>query len=116
MTELQERVGRIGERFMEMDRGKNPSVPNEIAFPMFKAMEELGEVADLLVRRYSFSRTGKELGPEELDREIADELADTVIMLSHLANHCGVSLAEGLERKLAKVEGRLDNGDYKAKK
>lgn len=82
---------------------------------MFKAMEELGEVADLFVRKYSFSRRGKELSPRQLDQEIADELADTVIMLGHLANYCGVSLAEGLERKLAKVEGRLDSGDYGAK-
>ena len=52
VTELQERVGRIGERFMDMDRGDNPSVPNETAFPMFKAMEELGEVADLFVRSW----------------------------------------------------------------
>jgi NTP pyrophosphatase (non-canonical NTP hydrolase) len=112
LTKLQERVGRIGQRFVAMEDGRGHGVPNGIAFPMFKAMEELGEVADLLVRKYSFTRKGKEIAADKLDDEIADELADTIIMLTHLANFSGVSLEEGLKRKLKKVEGRLDGNEY----
>lgn len=61
-------------------------------------MEEVGEVARIMARRYgeqSFKKSdeGKDLG---------DEMADVLFVLICLANQTGISLTEAMEKNLLK--------------
>ena len=65
-------------------------------------MEETGELARIMVRKYgeqSFKKTdeGKELG---------DEMADVLWVLLCLANQCGVNLNEELQKNIEKKTQR----------
>lgn len=65
-------------------------------------MEEVGELARLMSRKYgeqSF-KTG-----ENAD-QLADEMADVLWVLICLANQCGVNLEEALEANFEKKNGR----------
>ena len=65
-------------------------------------MEEVGELARIMARRYgdqSFKRNG-ETG------DLADELADVLFVLVCIANQTGVDLTEALKRNLAKKTRR----------
>ena len=61
-------------------------------------MEETGELARLLVRRYgeqSFKESDK-------GKELADEMADVLWVLICLANQTGVNLTEALQKNFEK--------------
>ena len=65
-------------------------------------MEEVGEVARIMARKYgeqSFKKSdeGKDLG---------DELADVLFVLICLANQTGVNLTDALEKNLVKKTSR----------
>ena len=64
-------------------------------------MEEVGEVARIMTRRYgdqSFKGTEK--------NELADELADVLFVLTCIANQTGVDLTEAVRRNLEKKTKR----------
>lgn len=65
-------------------------------------MEEVGEVARIVARKYG------EQSFKESDREVdlADEFADVLFVLICLANQTGVDLTEALERNLEKKTAR----------
>ncbi|MBD3418569.1 MAG: pyrophosphatase [Chitinivibrionales bacterium] len=61
-------------------------------------MEEVGEVARIITRKYgeqSFKKSDENV-------ELADELADALFVLICLANQTGVDLTAGLARNLEK--------------
>ena len=61
-------------------------------------IEETGELARLMVRKYgeqSFKESDK-------GKELADEMADVLWVLTALANQCGVNLQDALEKNMAK--------------
>lgn len=65
-------------------------------------MEETGELARLMVRRYgeqSFKKSDE-------GRELGDEMADVLWVLLCLANQCGVDLNEALQQNFEKKTGR----------
>jgi len=65
-------------------------------------MEEVGEVARIMARRYgdqSFKESDK-------DVDLADEMADVLFVLICLANQTGVDLTKALEQNLAKKTAR----------
>ncbi len=65
-------------------------------------MEEVGEVARIMARRYgeqSFKESDK-------DVDLADEMADVLFVLICLANQTGVDLTEALQKNLAKKTKR----------
>src|SRR6185312_14667968 len=65
-------------------------------------MEETGELARLMVRKYgeqSFKASDK-------DKELADEMADVLWVLLCLANQTGVNLTEALAQNFAKKTKR----------
>ena len=65
-------------------------------------MEETGELARLMVRRYgeqSFKESDK-------GKELADEMADVLWVLLCLANQTGVNLTEALARNFEKKTTR----------
>jgi len=61
-------------------------------------MEEVGEVARIMARRYG------EQSEKESDKgaDLADEMADVLFVLICLANQTGVDLEEALQRNLTK--------------
>jgi len=61
-------------------------------------MEEVGEVARIMARRYgdqSFKQSDTEI-------DLADEMADVLFVLVCLANQTGIDLTEALQKNLAK--------------
>ncbi|MBM3418683.1 MAG: nucleotide pyrophosphohydrolase [Bacteroidetes bacterium] len=65
-------------------------------------MEEVGEVARIMARRYG------EQSEKESDKEkvLADELADVFFVLICLANQTGINLDEALQKNLDKKTRR----------
>ncbi|MCD8540507.1 MAG: nucleotide pyrophosphohydrolase [Leadbetterella sp.] len=61
-------------------------------------MEEVGEVARIMARRYG-DQSEKE---SDKDKDLADELADVLFVLICLANQTGVSLTDALLKNLEK--------------
>lgn len=61
-------------------------------------MEEVGEVARIMARKYgeqSFKKTDEEIN-------LADEMADVMFVLICLANQTGIDLTEALKKNLEK--------------
>lgn len=65
-------------------------------------MEETGELARLMVRKYG-EQSYKE---SDKDKELADEMADVMWVLLCLANQTGVDLTEALQNNFAKKTSR----------
>ncbi len=65
-------------------------------------MEEVGEVARIMARRYG-EQSFKE---SDRDVDLADEMADVLFVLICLANQTGVDLTEALQKNLAKKTKR----------
>lgn len=65
-------------------------------------MEEVGEVARIMARRYG------EQSEKESDKiaDLADEMADVLFVLICLANQTGIDLTEALKKNLEKKTGR----------
>jgi len=65
-------------------------------------MEEVGEVARIMARRYG------EQSEKESDKnaDLADEMADVLFVLICLANQTGVSLEDALQKNLEKKTRR----------
>ncbi|MCC8087839.1 MAG: nucleotide pyrophosphohydrolase [Rikenellaceae bacterium] len=64
--------------------------------------EEVGELARTMVRRYG-EQSSKE---SDMDRELADEIADVMWVLICIANQTGVDLTEAITNNLAKKNKR----------
>lgn len=61
-------------------------------------MEEVGEVARIMARKYG----EQSFIPGESDKDLADEFADVLFVLICLANQTGVDLEEALRRNFEK--------------
>lgn len=64
-------------------------------------MEEVGEVARIMTRRY-----GDQSFKDAENVDLADELADVLFVLVCIANQTGVNLTEAMERNLEKKTAR----------
>ena len=76
-----------------------------------KAQEELGEVADVLIRIEVGSRKGK-ISPEEGKKELGKEIVDTIVPLIGLANFYNIDLDSIFEEKLKKDKERYKKVDF----
>lgn len=65
-------------------------------------MEEVGELSRLMVRQYG----DQSFKPSDQGKDIADEMADVLWVLTALANQCGVNLQDALEKNMAKKTQR----------
>ncbi|MFM7668662.1 MAG: nucleotide pyrophosphohydrolase [Bacteroidota bacterium] len=65
-------------------------------------MEEVGEVARIMARRYG-EQSEKE---SDKNKDIGDELADVMFVLICLANQTGIDLEEALKKNLEKKTNR----------
>ncbi len=64
--------------------------------------EEVGEVARIIARRY-----GDQVAKDgDLDKQLADELADVLWVVICLANQIGIDLEDALRRNLDKKRSR----------
>lgn len=67
-------------------------------------MEEVGEVARIMTRRY-----GDQSFKENEKNDLGDELADVLFVLTCIANQTGVDLTEAMRRNLDKKTLRDKN-------
>ena len=65
-------------------------------------MEEVGEVARIMARRYG-EQSEK---PNDIPGDLADEMADVLFVLICLANQTGVDLTEALRKNMEKKTQR----------
>jgi NTP pyrophosphatase (non-canonical NTP hydrolase) len=61
-------------------------------------MEEVGEVARIMARRYG-EQSEKE---SDKDKDLGDELADVIFVIMCIANQTGVNLTEAMTKNLEK--------------
>jgi NTP pyrophosphatase (non-canonical NTP hydrolase) len=65
-------------------------------------MEEVGEVASIMARRYG-EQSEKE---SDKNKDLGDEMADVLFVLMCLANQTGVNLEDALKKNLDKKTAR----------
>jgi len=61
-------------------------------------MEEVGELARIMARKYG----DQSFKQSDLDKDLADEMADVLWVLICLANQTGVNLTEAFEKNMSK--------------
>lgn len=74
-------------------------------------MEEVGEVARIMARRYG-EQSEKE---SDKGKDLGDELADVIFIITCLANQTGIDLEEAMQRNLEKKTAR-DHSRHKENK
>ncbi len=65
-------------------------------------MEEVGELSRIMVRQYG----DQSQKPTESPKDMADEMADILWVLSALANQCGVDLDTAMQKNFDKKNQR----------
>lgn len=65
-------------------------------------MEEIGELARIMARTYG----DQSIKSNELNKDLADEMADVLWVLIALANQTGVNLQDALEKNIKKKTSR----------
>lgn len=73
------------------------------AHTLIHALEELGEVARLVLQWEGYKDTA---GPEQLRANLEEELSDVFVFLFKLAYQTGVDVEAALTRGQAKADGR----------
>ena len=110
MWEMQERIAHFDEeRFESLGPG----------YLALSVAGEAGELANLMKKLWRKDPgVGSPAGfalPESGDvRQIADEIADIVMLCVVLANHLSIDVEAELARKLAVIDDRLQRGYYGA--
>lgn len=65
-------------------------------------MEEVGELSRLMVRQYG----DQSFKASDQGKDVADEMADVLWVLTALANQCGVDLNEAIQKNIDKKTQR----------
>ena len=73
---------------------------------LIHAMEELGEVSRLVLQWEGYKDAES---PEQLHRDLEEELSDVFVFLFKLAYQLGVDVEAALARGQAKAEGRYED-------
>jgi NTP pyrophosphatase (non-canonical NTP hydrolase) len=76
------------------------------AHTLIHALEELGEVARLMLQWEGYKDAAS---PEQLRADLEEELSDVFIFLFKLAYQTGVDVEAALARGQAKADGRYDD-------
>lgn len=69
-------------------------------------MEEVGEFSRLIARKYGEQSFKKGKEPQDINLEIADEMADIIWVLTCLANQMDIDLEKAIHRNMEKKTGR----------
>ena len=75
-------------------------------------MEEVGEVARIMARRYG-EQSEKE---SDKNNDLGDELADVLFVITCIANQTGIDLSEAMDKNLIKKTERDDRRHHENKK
>jgi len=80
---------------------KKDDIPEKTftALQTLKAMEELGEVADMILRIWH-TRKDKKMPEEDIKKNLGKEIADTVIALFMVAKCQNIDIGRELENKI----------------
>lgn len=78
-------------------------------------MEETGELARLIARKYGEQSFKKPEDAEHVNEKIADEMADVFFVLVCLANQMNIDLSEAIHKNLEKKTNR-DHSRHKDNK
>ena len=68
--------------------------------------EEVGELSRLVVRTYGEQSFKKDISEEEKKTGIADEMADSIFVISCLANQMDIDLEQAMEKNFEKKTNR----------
>jgi NTP pyrophosphatase (non-canonical NTP hydrolase) len=79
-----------------------------VAHTLVHALEELGEVARLVLQWEGYKDADSQ---EKLHAELEEELSDVFVFLFKLAYQTGIDVEGALARGQAKADGRYDNLD-----
>ncbi|MDA9773390.1 nucleotide pyrophosphohydrolase [Saprospiraceae bacterium] len=77
--------------------------------------EEVGEFSRLIARQYGEQSFKKSRSEEEVQNDIADEMADILFVLICLANQMGIDLETAMKKNLEKKTSR-DKDRHKSNK
>lgn len=75
-------------------------------------MEEVGEVARIMARRYG-EQSEKD---SDKDKDLGDEIADVIFVLTCIANQTGIDLEEAIKKNFEKKTSRDKNRHKENKK
>jgi len=80
---------------------KKDDIPEKTftALQALKAIEELGEVADMILRIWH-TRKDKKMSEEDIKKNLGKEIADTVITLFMVAKSQNIDIGKELENKI----------------
>ena len=107
LSEIQRLVNANTERY-----SKKHGVPLSVDLSVLKLMEETGELAEALTVSRNLCRAEKRVDADTAQANLADEIADVVATVMHLASMLGIDVEAALEKKiLAKGRTYLEEGD-----
>ncbi len=96
LKDFQKQVSELIEKIDVKNSGKH-----DVDTTIIHIIEELGEVARQLYNQ--------KIGRDELDKEnLAEEISDCIILLSHLAHKFDIDIEESIKNKLQKIKERFD--------
>ena len=75
-------------------------------------IEETGELARLIARKYGEQSFKKQISDEEIQKNIADEMADILFVLTCLANQMDIDIETAIKENFEKKTSR-DNLRHK---
>jgi NTP pyrophosphatase (non-canonical NTP hydrolase) len=68
--------------------------------------EEVGELARLMARTYGEQSWKEGKQPQDIKRDLADEMADIIFIMACLANQAGIDLQSALDANIKKKSAR----------
>jgi len=94
----------IEELWKEMkSKVKDKSEKEFSVLQVLKGMEELGEIADLILRDYGAKRKHKDISKKEIKRRLGEEIADVMLVLLLLSKNKNIDIDKHLKDKI-KIE------------
>ena len=91
----------IDELWLEM-KSKIKEIPEKelSVLQTLKGMEELGEIADLVLRESGAKRKHKDISDEELKKRLGEEIADAMLVLLLLSKNKNIDINKHLKEKI----------------
>ncbi len=112
LKELQKKIKKFSDLFNKLEKERDANVPNNIIFPYLKAVEELGEIGDLIVREFGIQRREKKIPNENFKNVLGQEIIDLMIPLFHLANGQAIDLEQEFIKNFEKIDKRWASNAY----
>ena len=98
MEDMNSKIGTIWKSLLEKSEEKD--LDRLAILQALKCTEELGEVADMVLRDAGANRKRKEIPKEEIRRRLGEEIADVMLALHLLAKNRGIDVNKSLREKI----------------